>query len=63
MQKIAGHDPGCDPVSQGGKHLARPPASIDQRAVRDIGSQSGEDLVLALQWQVVIKLGDQHMGQ
>ena len=63
MQEITGHDPGCDPFDQGVEHLAGAPAPVDQRAVWYIGSKAGEDLVLAIQWQVVIEFGDPLPGK
>jgi len=63
MEQVAGHDIRFNPFDPRLQHLHRPTAPIDQRAVRDIGTHPGEDLVLAIKRKVIVGPGDKNVGQ
>ena len=63
MEQVAGHDLGLDPVAQGLEHLHRAPAPVDQRAIGDVGAHPREDLVQAIEGDVIVELGDEDVGQ
>jgi len=55
MEEITAHDRGFDPLNQRLEHLHGATAPIDQRAVRNVGAHTGEDLVQAIQRQMLSK--------
>jgi hypothetical protein len=63
MEEVTAHDRHFDPLDQRLKHLHGATAPIDQRAIGDIGAHADEDLVQTIQWQMVVKLRDQDVGQ
>lgn len=63
MEEVAGHHIGLDPFDERRQHLHRAPTPVDQRAVRDVCPHPGEDLVQAIQRQMVIELGHKDPGQ
>jgi hypothetical protein len=63
MQQVTGHDIGLDPFDQGLQHLHGATAPVDQRAVGDVGPHPGKDLVLAIEREVIVKFGDENVGQ
>ncbi len=63
MQHGRGHDFRFDPLDDRGEHLHGAPALVQQRAVRDVGAHAGVDLVLTIQWKVVVELRDEDLRQ
>ncbi|MHC2354713.1 hypothetical protein ACVMB3_004234 [Sinorhizobium meliloti] len=63
MEKVTAHDHRLDPLNQRLEHLHGATAPIDQRAVRNVGAHAGEDLVQAIQRQVIVELRDQNVSQ
>jgi len=63
MEEVTAHDRGLDPLNQRLEHLHGATAPIDQRAIGDIGAHAGEDLVQTIEWQVVVELRDEDVGQ
>jgi len=63
VEQIAGHDLGLDLLDQRGQRLHRLPAPVHQGRVRNVRTHAGEDLVLPVERNVVVELGDQHVGQ
>ena len=63
MEKVTRHDRALDALDQRLKHLHGATAPIDQRAVGDVGTHAGEDLVQTIERQMVVKLRDQDISQ
>lgn len=63
MKKVTAHDHRLDPLNERLEHLHGATAPIDQRAVRNVGAHAGEDLVQAIQRQVIVELRDQDVSQ
>jgi hypothetical protein len=63
VQDVAAQHRCLDPVDHGLQDLHRAATPIGQRAAGDVGTHAREDLVLPVQWQMVVKLRDQHVSQ
>ena len=63
MQQVAAHDMGLDPLGQGLQRQHGPPAPIDQRGIGNVGAHARKDFVQTIKRQVIVELGDQHIGQ
>lgn len=63
MEKIACHDCGFDPLDQWLEHFHSATTPIDERAVGNIRTHAGEDLVQAIKWQMVVELGNQDVSE
>lgn len=63
MQHIAGHDIRFDALDHRCQRPHRSAAPVHQRGVRDIGTHTRKDLVLAIERDVVVELRGQEVGQ
>lgn len=63
VQQITGHDLGLDQLNQRGQRAHRAAAPIHQRCVGDIRTHAPEDLVLAIERDVIVELGRQDIGR
>ncbi|GAW37431.1 hypothetical protein RA2_04514 [Roseovarius sp. A-2] len=63
VQQVAGHDVRLDPFDQRRQGLHGPAAPADKGAFGNVSPHAFEDFVLAIQRQVIVKFGDQHMRQ
>lgn len=63
VQQVTAHNIGLNQLNQRlkGPHGSATPA--DKRALRDVRSHTGKDLVLAIERKVIVELRDQNMGQ
>lgn len=63
MEPIRGHDVPFDPFGDRLRRLDRRAAPVDQRRSGNVDAEAGEDLGLAIEWQVVVELGDEDVGE